>query len=60
MYTKITSNEDIEVPRTVKKIYLHYNQLNSVEYRNMPNLELVVLQGNKISDALFDNLPNLK
>ena len=38
MYTKITSNEDIEVPRTVKKIFLHYNSLESVEYRNMPNL----------------------
>jgi hypothetical protein len=38
MYNQITSNEDIEIPRTVKKIYLHYNKLNSIEYRNMPNL----------------------
>lgn len=46
--TNIKSQEHIDIPNTVKKIFLHNNFLEEMTITNMPNISMIVVPSNKI------------
>jgi Leucine-rich repeat (LRR) protein len=50
----------MEIPNTIKKIFMHNNLLKEVYYKDMPNLSLVVFLGNQLNEVTLYNLPTLQ
>ena len=59
--TQISLMQELDIPKSVQRIFMSNNQISSADFINWRNLTTLVIQSNQLTNTTtFENLPQLR